>query len=253
MVTGIAMVKDEADVIAETVGWMLEQVDHVLVADNGSEDGTRGICQALGAEVISDPEPGYYQAQKMTALARRAAADGAEWVVPFDADEVWYSPHGRVAEVLAPLEAAVAPALVYDHVATADDPDDSPVARMAYRRREPNPLHKVACRPALPVAIAQGNHGASYPRDEAEGLLIVRHFPYRSVEQFVSKVRNGAAAYAATTLPEHEGKHWRDDGELLAGGGPAALAEVFRTWFWSAAPADDPALVYDPVRGLCPA
>mgnify|MGYP003439045498 CR=1 FL=1 len=33
---GITMVKDEADIVATTVTNMLAQVDHVIVADNGS-------------------------------------------------------------------------------------------------------------------------------------------------------------------------------------------------------------------------
>ena len=102
---------------------------------------------------------------------------------------------------------------------------------------------KVAARTRPAVTIHQGNHGADHG-ERVDGRLIVRHFPYRSVEQFVSKVRNGAAAYAATDLPEHEGQHWRDYGRILQDGGPDALADVFRQWFWQAEPTRD--LIFDP-------
>jgi glycosyltransferase involved in cell wall biosynthesis len=85
-VWGVSMVKDEADIVRWTVATIVEQVDHVLVADNGSTDGTRQLVESVGAEVVDDPEPAYYQSDKMSHLARVAASRGADWIVPFDAD-----------------------------------------------------------------------------------------------------------------------------------------------------------------------
>ncbi len=243
--------------IAATVAHMLTQVDHVVVEDNGSTDGTLDILADLGVgAVLHDPTVGYYQSAAMSRLAAYTArAFRAEWVIPFDADEIWYSPHGRIADVLADFpDAAILTAKLYDHVATGVDPGElDPVKRMGWRRREAAPLAKVAVRPNLPVTIAQGNHSGSFPDPRTvDDLLVVRHYPYRSADQFVSKVRNGAAAYAATDLPEEAGKHWRDYGRLLDSGGPDAIGDVFRAWFWAADPAADPSLIFDPAPVACP-
>jgi hypothetical protein len=244
-VVAIARVKDEHDVIAATVTRMREQVDNVIVEDNGSTDGTTEILRGLdGVEVLEDPTVAYYQSRAMSRLASYASIErGAGWVVPFDADEVWYSPFGRIRDVLVDHpEASIATAELYDHVATAADVDRSdPVARIGWRRREPAPLPKVAVQPYPRVTIHQGNHGADYG-GTVDGLLVVRHFPYRSVEQMIAKARNGAAAYAATDLPDHVGAHWRGYGQLT----DEQIGDVFRKYFWSAEPERDPSLIYDP-------
>jgi len=250
-VFAVAMVKDEADVIASTVGHMLGQVDHVIVADNGSTDGTREILAELDVELVDDPDPAYYQAEKMTMLARRAADQGAEMVVPFDADEVWYCPHAAtIAEYLRGIERQwlTVRADLYDHVATAEDPAiHDPVRRIRWRRINPAPLPKVAVRCRDDLAIHQGNHGASYTGGTTElPGLVVRHFPYRSAEQFVRKARNGAAAYQATTLPVTVGQHWRQYGALIEAHGDEVGADIFRQWFWSPDPGADESLMYDP-------
>lgn len=247
-VVAIARVKDEQDIVASTVGHMLTQVDHVIVEDNGSTDGTLKILSGLDVEVLHDPTVGYYQSAAMSRLASYAAVKrDATIVVPFDADEFWYSPFGRIADVLATQpDGLVFTAELFDHVATGTDGDElDPVERMGWRRRESIPLPKVAARPFPRLTLEQGNHSAHYG-DTVHGQLVVRHFPYRSPEQFVTKVRNGAAAYAATDLPEEMGKHWRDYGRLLDGGGPEALHGVFYAWFHCATPQLDATLLYDP-------
>lgn len=253
-VVGISMVKDEADIIEPVLRHMATQVDIILVADNLSTDSTPDILRALSHElcinVELDSDPAYYQSTKMSYLARMAAQRyGATWVVPFDADEIWYSnTNPRIADHLNQLDDPVSfcHAALYDHVASADDlPNLDPTRSIIYRRLILAELPKVAARPIQHVVIEQGNHGAHYPSVRS-GDLCIRHFPYRSPDQMVCKARNGAAAYEATDLPESRGAHWRQYGQLLRALGPEAIHEVFRTWFWSADPANDSSLVRDP-------
>ena len=256
------MVRDEADVIEPVIRHMQREVDHLIVADNGSKDGTREILESLGVEVIDDPEIGYYQSRKMSALAQRAIEAGATWIVPFDADEYWKAKGGPLDKVLMslPPEALVAEAALVDHVPTgADDATDTnPITRIGWRRTAQAPLRKVAVRAIPGVKIHQGNHSASFPNTPhpltVTGWLEVRHFPYRSVDQFIQKARNGAEAYAATNLPETAGAHWRGYGRILEERGETACAEIFYKWFWRGDPNKtieiegerQPPLVFDP-------
>lgn len=246
MVAAVSMVKDEADIVEHTLRRMADEVDALIIVDNGSTDGTRDILDDLARDlpltVMDDPDPAYFQSRKMSRLAHIAAAQGADWVIPFDADERWYSPFGRIADVLVEQDASIARASLYDHVATGIDPDEEdPLARLGWRRREPAPLVKVAVRPCPSVTIHQGNHGADFGHT-IDGLLVVRHYPLRSVEQMICKARNGAAAYAATDLPEDAGAHWRGWGRLS----DEQIADVFREHYWYAAPEARSDLIYDP-------
>lgn len=246
-VIAVTMVKNEADVIETTVRHMAAQVDHVIVADNGSTDATRDILAELPCEVLDDPDPAYYQSFKMTRLAHYAADLGADWVVPFDADEIWLAASGTIAEQLRDCEGQIAPAWLFDHVVSDTDPVGmAPQQAMGHRMRERTRLHKVAARCAPGLVIAMGNHQATYPDSQPVltcwDLLEVRHFPIRSPQQFIRKARQGSAALALTTLDEEVGQHWRHWGQLS----DQALNEVFRDhWCYRAG---DPRIMYDPAR-----
>lgn len=247
---GVCMVRDEADVIAGTLLHMADEVDHIIVADNGSTDGTREIiaelADTLPLTVLDDPDVAYYQSQKMTYLANMAGHQGANWIVPFDADELWLAPH-RLSSALAAEPHSIVEAVLTNHYCTAvDEDDEDPFRRMGWRTAVPAPLPKVAFRYEPGAVIHQGNHDVTLPSGGTRGDGVqIRHFPYRSAEQFIRKARNGAEAYAATDLPMSEGAHWRAYGEILDRLGEEGLAEVYREHFWFLSPTDS-GLVFDP-------
>jgi glycosyltransferase involved in cell wall biosynthesis len=233
---------------------MASEVDHLIVADNGSTDGTRKILldllDQLPITLVDDPDAAYYQSRKMSALAEQAAAAGAEWIVPFDADEIWYSPDGRIRDTLKEWQFAgnVAGARLLNHLCTAlDENVPNPFQSMVWRQRDFQRLPKVAFRWQPGAVIHQGNHGVSLPdgNDLPINMLEVRHFPVRSADQLIRKARNGAEAYRLTDLDEDSGRHWRGWGRILDERGEEALGDVFRAHWWYLSPVDA-GLVYDP-------
>lgn len=259
-VIAVSMMKDEQDVAASTVLHLLDEyVDEVIVADNGSTDGTRDALADIAyvypqVTVLDDPEVGYYQSRKMTALAAMAAERGATWIIPFDADEVWYAHADRLAVVLRslPSNVSIVGARLFNHFTTKLDEDPKqvkiPFQRMVYRQVEPGALPKVCFRWRADAEIQQGNHSVIFHNGTPEvvdATVELRHFPYRSFEQFKSKAQNGAKAYAATDLPHDVGAHWREYGAILDRYGEDALREVYDRWFSFTAPITE-GLIFDP-------
>lgn len=204
MIVAVSMVRDEEDILPYTLDLMLSQVDHAIIADNLSVDGTRAILESFGDQVtiVEDTEPGYYQADKMTNLAHRAGDMGADWVIPFDADEAWWLPD------LNRIDADIVTSrpLVY---VPHNPAGPNPITDWHWRKPDPEPQHKVCFRYHPNAQLHMGQHDVTMPGRKVEAAT-VRHYQYRSLEQVRRKVRNGVQAYDASDLPALYGSHWRN-------------------------------------------
>ena len=259
---GLCIVRDEIDIVEATMRhYAAQDLDGILVFDRKSSDGTRellddldlGECELL---VRGWPSEAFYQGEKMTAAQVELALFGAQWVVPFDCDEIWSAHLGGPARLdtlghLLGSQAASVGAVEFrnwTHYRTARDRAGvDPFDEMAWRDREalPRPFVKVAFRPGPSVRVAMGNHSVSGVTGTTMVSAVARsdHFPYRSPEQFIRKVKSGAAALANTTMPYYQGQHWRDYGAMTEDDLRAVYAD--RYFF------DDPeraGLLFDPVH-----
>lgn len=236
------MVRDEVDIIAAMIEHHLAQgVDHIIVTDNASVDGTREILakyEALGVlELHDDLRHEKQQAEVVTKMARKAAEElGASWVINADADEFWV-PVDRsrtLAEVLRelpddieslriPVKNVLASATetgpVLGGLAWRDERDEEAL-RAVGLHAQPTPNMLVRGVPGL--EIAQGNHFSNLPVTEEapEGLGIeVLHVPFRSWERYETRVVNTGESYLKSPhlkpSPRHHGM--RDFRWLKAG------------------------------------
>lgn len=207
-VAAISMVKNECDIIELFIKINARVFDHIFVVDHNSSDGTQEILKALKRDgypltLGRYDKLDYEQMGVMTGLARDLAANHSfDYIVPLDADEFVYCPHGPLAETLH------------------EEMPDSGCGQMAWktyvplngnyfrsraplyenfrmRMQEPVQIHKVVIDRELAknCVILAGNEyvlkdGQLVP--SAPLSCVVQHAPVRSAEQLILKAILGS-------------------------------------------------------------
>lgn len=236
------MIRDEVDVIAAMLEHHRAQgVDHVLVTDNASVDGTTEVLERYEESGLvtlwHDAEHRKQQWSVVTKMARYAATDlGADWVINADADEFFVATDGirTVRDVLAEVPSGI-PYITASVVNLTGRParDGAGFGRLMLRDvRTEEELHEAgipfhptadAVHRANPmVEVSQGNHFVSAPGwddGKASVDLEVLHMPWRSWRQYERKVRAAGSAYESnpelSPSPRH---HGMQDYRRLKGG-----------------------------------
>jgi hypothetical protein len=247
-IAGVAMIRNEADLVEAFVRHHLARVDVLYVVDHRSEDGTREILGALRAEGLSlvlsvDDDPRQRQPETIGALARAAFAAGAGVVLPLDGDEFLKLPD-RVAfeRWLGALPPGLCAALDWQSYVPDPQPAGAhPLAAARRRRvREAHGLHKVVLTRAFadaPAAVlGPGNHAVllagpaqNLVRDPVRlarvppAIAALAHLPVRNASQLAAKIALGWRAHVAAGREDPTlAFHWAELYAELARGLPAS-------------------------------
>ena len=210
---GVAVVKNEADIIEASVRGNLELLDHLVVLEHGSTDATPGILLELKKEglpltLVDGAGVAFNQATITTGLMRRALAmHEGDVGIPLDADEILVAPgRGELEAGLAAIGAHGVGSLRWrTYVPPAEpEPPMHPLrsARLRCRDDVDSGLKAV-----VPRALAErqdwsyssGNHTVLRPGDGGPRVQEARpieqagiaHVPFRSAAQLTNKVLVG--------------------------------------------------------------
>ncbi|GAA4535420.1 glycosyltransferase family 2 protein [Mycobacterium paraffinicum] len=207
---GIAMVKNEADVIEAFVRHNLNFMDALAIVDNDSVDDTREILVRLQREglpviLFDDPIVGHFQAEIVTAVYRKVVPKfKPRFVFLLDADEFIVTPSRDALytqlRAMRPGTQAQYCWRTYIPAPTGPEGDASdPLRSITHRKAEEGAWWKpiIVTKPKIDMKlrIKQGNHGATYLGRSLRKVKLtdvtIAHFPVRSVDQFTSKILVG--------------------------------------------------------------
>jgi glycosyltransferase involved in cell wall biosynthesis len=219
-VFGLLMVRDAADVVEACLRHHLALgVERILVVDNASTDGTLDLLRRLASDlpisIESDDGP-FRQDLAFTRLAREAARQGADWVLPLDADEFWVAPGDTLEGVLAEARAGALGVQVVNFAQHREQRVPDPAGLLTMTMRVPQPLPitdsatalfdrdqvsffevsyrpKHVVRPTASVVFGPGNHrvwGTRAPVVPSEALLCL-HAPLRSIGDLARRAEQG--------------------------------------------------------------
>ncbi len=207
---GIAIVKNEADVIEPFVRHNLGFMDALFIADNDSVDGTREILVQLRQEglpivIFDDPVVAHFQAEKVTALYRQVVPKfKPRFVFLLDADEFIVAPSREALYVqlraIRPGRQARYYWRTYIPAPTGPEGDVSdPLRSITHRRAREERWAKsiIVTKPKIDtkLRVEQGNHNVWYARRPLPKVklknVVLAHFPVRSLDQVTGKALVG--------------------------------------------------------------
>ena len=230
---GITMVRNEVDVIEFCIEHHLNQgMDYIFVCDNGSTDGTLEYLLEKSKNddrVVLHIDNGEFHQQKIiNYLSSMAFEKECEWIVPFDADEIWMSKNGIKNDLLSVQNSSVRIKLK-DFIQSNSiiNPDSDTYLSVNWRQPEdeerPNlediwsgtrsmveipSLYKFIVKASRDLNICAGAHAYSgQGQDFYEGEeFYAFHIPIRSYQALLIKAEQGQRLIDAN-YPEGHGWH----------------------------------------------
>lgn len=204
------LVRDEEDILRENIEYHKSQgVDHFIVTDNASKDGTTRILKEYekdGILMYIREDGSYHQSKWVTSMARIAYREfNADWVINNDADEFWWPNNGDLKSTLEriPERCAVVRAKRHNFLLSSRKTSKAFYKRMVYRRKlSLNPIGKPlppkVCHRSFPdIEVGHGCHAIKEPAglEIFDGDMEIFHYPIRDYTQLRNKVINIGSGY----------------------------------------------------------
>ena len=181
------MVRNELPILRQTIPYWKKMVDHLLIVDDDSTDGTGDYLRSEGVEVVPSMTKVYDQAVNTAHYLKDCEYD---WVIPFDADELLFDLYLTDEERVD--------AIVYRRKTFIPSKDFNGDLRTITHSIDPQglyhshellgyPMMKVIVRGRVAHNLCMGYHGARGAIEKKEPRMWAAHFPVYSMEKLIEK------------------------------------------------------------------
>ncbi len=267
-IVAVSRVLDEVDVIEAFIRHAAAFVDHHVILDNGSRDGTLDVVKSLAEEGISltvyqSPSICFSERAMNNWLYDEAVNQhDADWVACLDSDEFYDERHlpGGLRNYLRELEnsrgnvVAVRVPWAHYNYTTRDDATENLVPRRITHRTEIGSDGKIIASWRLAREkglVLEGQHDVHLPEGSrgvvvTERRLWIAHFSERNAAQYVTKfVRGWAKILTAgqSALDRGFSGHYRGPFELLRD----SPEKLLRSEWFLERKNDERSVIHDPI------
>lgn len=234
-VVAITRVLNEADIIESFIRHNRSFVDHHILLDNGSSDGTVEILNGLKEEgfpitVFKNISVTFNESDFLTSMYKKAYEEyGADWVLCLDADEFVddrKSAGGLTKLLREKTHVDIITVQLINYIATSsDNRDEIVVPKRIIRRRAETGVFKVfinAKSLGSDICITHGSHavfsGGKKIVNTTEKNIVLAHYPERSPFQAIAKFVRGWSKVLSTSeleIKKGTAKHYKPLYEYL--------------------------------------
>lgn len=243
-IVAVMSMRNEVDIVESWIRYYTRMVDHVIITDNLSIDGSGDLVKKLIAEGLPvslevDNRLGHLQSERMQKMVSRAIIEfEADWVLLLDADEFLIPPTGKTLyDVFDKLKDDRPLNVAWKtYVPSDSDPDEPNVLKRVSHRLESEvrQFYKMMIPAKIGkntnVVIRMGNHdiligSKKIKAQDAPPGMFLAHFPVRSKGQISTKIMVGwLSTLVRPEYTEGENYHWKllfDD--FIENGGAASV------------------------------
>lgn len=236
---GLCLVKNEADVIAQTLHAASRWCDHIYVLDNGSDDRTWDIVLELASKLPavvpfkSDPKPFTDSLRGEILRHYRARARPGDWWAVIDADEFYIDDPRAFLSRVPVRYRAVWPQL-YAFLFTDIDAQayDRDPRRYAPEVPVTDRLHHYVLGQYSELRFFRHDPGLAEIPADLEPIyperIRMRHYGYRSPDQISIRLETRREPMQRGEFIHEKRSNWAPGGDAAAG--PAAAGDMPRGW-----------------------
>lgn len=181
------MVRNEVDLLRQTIPYWKDMCDHLLIVDDDSTDGTGDYLRSEGVEVVPSLSKFYEQHVNTAHYLKDCKYD---WVIPFDADELLFDldlTDDESIDCIVYRRKNFVPSINFNGDLRTITQSVNPTGVRQDNEVLSHLMMKVIVRGRYADKLVMGYHACEDGRELKEPHMWAAHFPVTSMKRLIDK------------------------------------------------------------------